>query len=78
MRRRGHSESYNRAFSSIREHVNDTVHKERKAITTGEVVETVVNTSGDQWADEEAIEEVTPEAKEDEKYLHIYHTAKMI
>ena len=47
-------------------------------VTTGEVVETVVNTSGDQWADEEGIEEVTPEAKEDEKYLHIYHTAKMI
>ena len=47
-------------------------------VTTEEVVETVVNTSGDQWADEEGIEEVTPEAKEDEKYLHIYHTAKMI
>ena len=131
------SESYNRAFSNIREYVNDTVLKERKAVkmselleryirklsqegvnapsyrssklkncliksfgsrlsyrqpldrsqseivysshvTTGEVVETVVNTSGDQWADEEGIEEVTPEAKEDEKYLHIYHTAKMI
>ncbi|KAK2561690.1 hypothetical protein P5673_015047 [Acropora cervicornis] len=47
-------------------------------VTTGEVVETVVNTSGDQWADEEGIEEVTTEGKEDEKYLHIYHTAKII
>ena len=132
------SESYNRAFSNIREYViNNTVLKERKAVkmsellqcyirklsqegvsapsyrssklknrliksfgsrlsyhqsldrsqseivysshvTTGEVVETVVNTSGDQWADEEGIEEVTTEAKEDEKYLHIYHAAKMI
>ena len=130
-------ESYNRAFSNIREYVNNTVLKERKAVkmselleqyirkqsqegvnapsyrssklknrliksfgsrlsyrqpldrsqseivysshvTTGEVVETVVNTSGDQWEDEEGIEEVTTKAKEDEKYLHIYHTAKMI
>ena len=47
-------------------------------VTTGEVVETVLNTSGNQWADEDGIEEVTPEAKEDEKYLHVYHTAKMI
>ena len=129
------SESYNRAFDSIREYVNDTVLKEGKAVkmselleryvdklsqegvntpcyrssklknrllksfgnrlsyhqpldrsqseivysshvTTGEVVETVVNTSGDQWADEDGIEEVTPEAKEDEKYLHVYHMAK--
>ena len=131
------SESYNRAFSNVREYVNNTVLKERKAVkmselleryirklsqegvnapsyrssklknrliksfgsrlwyrqpldrsqseivysshvTTGEVVETVVNTSGDQWEDKDGIEEVTPEAKEDEKYLHIYHTAKMI
>ena len=131
------SESYSRAFSNIREYVNNTVLKERKAVkmselleryirklsqegvnapsyrsskltnrliksfgsrlsyrqpldrsqseivysshvTTGEVVETVVNTSGDQWAGEEGIEEVTTEAKEDEKYLHIYHTAKII
>lgn len=47
-------------------------------VTTGGVVETVVSTSGDQWAGEEGIEEVTTEEKEDEKYLHIYHTAKMI
>ena len=131
------SESFNRAFSNIREYVNDTVLKERKAmmmskllecyisklsqegvnapsyrysklknclikffgsrlsyrqpldrsqseivysshVTTREVVETVVNTRGDNWADEEAIEDVTPEAKEDEKHLHIYHRAKMI
>ena len=135
------SKSYNRAFSNIREYVNVTVLKERKAVkmsellegyirklsqegvnapsyrssklknrfiksfgsrlsyrqpldrsqseivysshvTTGEVIETVIetvlNTSDDQWADEEEIEEVTPEAKEDVKYLHIYHTAKMI
>ena len=129
------SESYNRAFDSIREYVNDTVLKEGKAVkmsellkryvdklsqegvnapcyrssklkncllksfgnrlsyhqpldrsqseivysshvTTGEVVETVVNTSGDQWADEDGIEEVTPETKENEKYLHVYHMAK--
>ena len=47
-------------------------------VTTGEVVETIVNTSGEQWADEDGIEEVTQETNEDEKYLHVYHMAKMI
>ena len=47
-------------------------------ITTEEVVETVVNMSGEQWADEDWIEEVPPEATEDEKYLLVYRTAKMI
>ena len=47
-------------------------------VTTGQVVETIVNTSGEQWANEDGIEEVTQETNEDEKYLHVYHTAKMI
>ena len=129
--------SYNRAFGSIREYVNDTVLKEGKAIkmselleryirnlsqegvnaphyrssklknrlvksfgnslsyhqpldrsqseivysshvTTGEVVETIVNTSVEQWEDENGIEEVTAEEKDEEKYLQVYRTAKMI
>ena len=47
-------------------------------VTTGQVVETIVNTSGEQWVNEDGIEEVTQETNEDEKYLHVYHTAKMI
>ena len=47
-------------------------------VTTGQVVETIVNTSGEQWANEDGIEEVTQETSEDENYLHVYHTAKMI
>ena len=32
-------------------------------LTTGEVVETIVKTSGEQWTDENGTEEVPPEAK---------------
>ena len=131
------SESYNRAFSSIREFVKDAVLKGEKAVkisellerfvsklseegvsapsyrssklknrliksfgnrlsyhqpqdrsqseiiyssrvTTGEVVETIASTSGEQWKDEDGTEEVPPEAKANEKYFHVYHAAKMI
>ena len=33
------SESYNRVFSNIREYVNDTVLKERKAVKMSELLE---------------------------------------
>ena len=47
-------------------------------MTTGEVVETIVNTSDEQWTDEDGTEEVPPEAKKkkNEKYLHVYHACK--
>ena len=45
-------------------------------VTTGEVVETIVNTSGEQWTDEDGTEEVPSEAKKNEKYFLVYHSCK--
>ena len=41
-------------------------------MTTGEVVETIVNTSGEQWTDEDGTEEVPPEAKKKKKMKSIF------
>ena len=47
-------------------------------VTTGEVVETIMNT--EEYGDEEGEDriEVTPGLIEDDKYLQVYHTAKLI
>ena len=46
--------------------------------TTGEVVETIVNTSGEQWTDEDGTGEVPPEAKKKGKsiFTSIIHVSR--